>query len=340
MITMNGLGRFARALPAVSLLLVAAFCALAEEPGGEWQLANEYPATSLPGEGDAFFAKLVAEKTRGKVAITPVPDAKLGFKSREQLAAVAEGKVAMADSFGGALAEGEPVFALASLPFLAADETQARSLLAAARPAYEAAFARHRQKLLYVTPWPASGIWSKAAIASAEDLAKLHIRTYDRTGTDLFARLGARASVVSFADLPAKLASGEIDAVLSSGDGGAGRRLWERLPHFTAIGYAIPLSFTTVNLGRWNALDAQTRHAIEDAAAQTEARQWKALEGRIEQNYARMRENGMSITTDVPAALKARLREAAKASTDEWAAKAGPEGATLLLRWSRTRPQE
>jgi TRAP-type C4-dicarboxylate transport system substrate-binding protein len=262
--------------------------------------------------------------------VSPAPDAKLGYKSREQLRAVADGKLDMADSFGGALADAEAVFGLASLPFVAADIAAARSLYAAARPAYERAFARHNQKLLYATPWPPSGLWTKAPVDSVDALAKLRIRTYDRTGTDLFKRVAAGAAVVSFTDLPAKLDSGEIDAVLSSGDGGAGRRLWEQLPHFTAINYAVPLSFTTVNLDRWNALDEPTRQALEEAAAQTEARLWRALEGRLEQNYARMRENGMTITTGVPRDVQTRLREAAKASIDEWSAKAGPESAALL----------
>jgi TRAP-type C4-dicarboxylate transport system substrate-binding protein len=297
-----------------------------------WALANEYPSTSLPGEGDALFAKLVAGKTRGAIVITPEPDARLGYKSREQLKAVAEGKVAMADSFGGALADDEPVFGLASLPFVAADVAAARALYDAARPAYEAAFARHNQKLLYATPWPPSGLWTKGPVATTEAIARLQVRTYDRTGTDLFKRLGATAGVVSFADLPAKLLSGEIDAVLSSGDGGAGRKLWEHLPHFTAINYAIPLSFTTVNRDQWNALDDATRAALAAAAAETEARQWKALEGRLEQNYARMRENGMTIAPGAAPQVRAALRAAARASIDEWAAKAGPEAAALVPR--------
>src|SRR5439155_12403013 len=116
------------------------------EDGEPWTLANEYPATSLPGEGDAHFAKLVADRTHGRISIVTVPDAKLGYKSREQLRAVAEGKLAMADSFGGALSDEEPIFGLASLPFVAVDIAAARSLYQAARPAYEAAFARHNQK--------------------------------------------------------------------------------------------------------------------------------------------------------------------------------------------------
>jgi hypothetical protein len=75
-------------------------------------LANEYPATSLPGAGDIFFAKAVADRVAGKLVIDAQADAKSGFKSREQLKAVAEGKLAMADSFAGALGNENPFFLL------------------------------------------------------------------------------------------------------------------------------------------------------------------------------------------------------------------------------------
>ena len=313
----------------VLILLLAATVA-AHEHGEQWILANEYPATSLPGEGDVFFAKLVADLTEGRVSIITMPDARMGYKSREQLKAVGENRIAMADSFGGALGDEEAIFALSSLPFVAADATQARALYVRAKPAYEAAFERHGQKLLYTTPWPPSGLWTKSAANSPEAIANLRVRTYDTTGTEVFRRLGATATVVSFTDLPAKLAAGEINAVLSSGDGGAGRKLWEHLPRFTEINYAVPLSFATVNLARWKALDDVTRRAIEKASAETEARQWQALEGRLAQNYTRMRENGMTIDAGISPVLRERMREAARDAVEDWARRAGPEGRALL----------
>jgi TRAP-type C4-dicarboxylate transport system substrate-binding protein len=78
------------------------------------------------------------------------------------------------------------------------------------------------------------------------------------------------------------------------------------LPHFTEINYAMPLSFTTVNLDAWNALDSATQKAVLEAAAETEARQWQALDGRIAKNYERMRENGMAITRTVSSARSPR----------------------------------
>jgi TRAP-type transport system periplasmic protein len=299
-------------------------------PPTRWLLANEYPATSLSGEGDAHFAQLVSAATLGRVSIDARPDASLGYKSREQVRAVARGEIAMADSFAGALGEEHPIFALSSLPFVVANLGEARVLYEAARAAYEAAFADRNQKLLHATPWPASGLWTLAPVNAAGQIAALTIRTYDRISSELFARLGARTRFVSFSELAPRLASGEIDAVLSSGDGGAGHALRGRFPNFTDIRYAIPLSFTTVNLDLWRSLDAQTQAIVEGAALETEARQWHALEGRLAINYARMRAQGVAIETEVAPDLRARLREAAREAIEAWAALAGPEAAALL----------
>jgi TRAP-type C4-dicarboxylate transport system substrate-binding protein len=302
----------------------------AHSRGEPWALANEYPASSLPGEADALFATLVAQKTHGALAIVAMPDAKLGYTSREQLRAVASGALAMADSFAGALGDAHPVLTLSTLPFVVDDIASARALYDAARAAYGAAFAAQHQRLVFATPWPASGLWSRAPIHSPQDLAKTRIRSYDETGAALFARLGAVASAVSFADLAPRLERGEIDAVLSSGDGGAGAKLRDRLPFFTEINYAIPLSFTTVNLDKWRALDDATRLALQDAGAETESRQWRAWSDRRAQNYARMRAHGVSIATAISPPLRTRLRESASLAASAWAAAAGREATALL----------
>jgi hypothetical protein len=41
------------------------------------------------------------------------------------------------------------------------------------------------------------------------------------------ASVGAKATLISFADTMPKLVDGSINAVLSSGDGGIGRKLWD-----------------------------------------------------------------------------------------------------------------
>jgi TRAP-type C4-dicarboxylate transport system substrate-binding protein len=295
-----------------------------------WDLINEYPANSLTGEGDAYFATAVKEQTKGKVVIRPIPEAASGLRSRDHLAAVADGRFAMASSFGGSLGEESPVFLLSSLPFVTASAKEARALLAQALPLYEKQFAAHKQKLLYVSPWPASGIWSSRRIDGVAALKTLKMRTYDPTGTEVFSRVAESAKVISFADLNPKLESGEINAVLSSGDGGAGRQLWKYLRNFSDITYALPLSFTTVSQKAWDALDAQTQAAVIAAAKDTTDRQWDALATRTDQNFARMRANDVTIDEHPPAEVMEALRNAAQDSIKAWEANAGPEAKALL----------
>src|SRR5689334_15270488 len=125
-----------RIIAATALLATAA--AFAHEHGEQWTLANEYPATSLPGEGDEFFAKTVADLTEGRISIITMPDAKLGYRSRAQLEAVAKGHTQLANTFGGAIAEEEAVFGLSSLPFVVDDVAKARAFYDARRRDYDA----------------------------------------------------------------------------------------------------------------------------------------------------------------------------------------------------------
>lgn len=295
-----------------------------------WDLIDEYPATAIPGEADAFFADAVKRLTEGRVVINTIPDAKSGLRTREQIKAVTEGKHAMANTLAGALADESPVFLLSSLPFVTASASDARSLATAAMPLYDKLFAERKQKILFVTPWPPSGIWSAKPVNNLDALRALKIRTYDKGGTDLFAQVSAAANVVSFADLPAKLDSGDINAVLSSGDGGAARKLWTHLPNFAEITYAVPLSFGTIALEAFNKLDARDRALIEQAGRETSERQWAAMAGRVARNYTTMRDNKVEIDEKPAAEVMNALRTAAAKSVAEWRAKAGPEAAALL----------
>src|SRR3954451_1155958 len=164
-------------------------------------LINEYPATSISGEADAFFAEAVKRKSEGRVVINTIPDAKSGLRSRDQLKAVTAGRFAMANTVGGTLGEESPVFLMSSLPFVTPTMEDARALYEAAKPLYEQLFAERKQKLLYVVPWPPSGIWSATPLDSIAALKALKIRTYDQTGTEVMAKVTAAAALVSFSEL-------------------------------------------------------------------------------------------------------------------------------------------
>lgn len=298
-----------------------------------WDMPTEYPASSMPGEGVATFARLVTAGAGGRLAVAPSFDASAGVRSAQMFEAIRAGRFPVGDSFAGALGGVHPLFLLSSLPFLATTIDDARRLYDAARPGYDSLLANLSQRVLYGTPWPPTGIWAKTPIVRPEDLRGLAIRTYDATGTDVLRAAGATPTELSFADLMPRLRDGSVTAVLSSGDGGAGRRLWEFLPHFTAITYAMPVSLASVSLAALAALDADTRSAVATAAAETERHLWTLVRTRLDENYARMRANGVTITAEVTPELHALLTRAAEAAIADWTRRAGPEGATILQRY-------
>jgi len=145
-----------------------------------WDMATEYPQSAMPGLGVTTFAKHVAEKSAGKLQIRPSFDASGGIRSAGMLAAIADGRVQAGDAFAGALEAEDAIFALPSLPFLVTSIADARRLADLARPFLAAALQNKGQRLLYLTPWPPSGIWSKSPLKTPSDLAGLSIRTYDK----------------------------------------------------------------------------------------------------------------------------------------------------------------
>jgi len=301
-------------------------------------LINEYPATAVSSEADAFFADAVKRRSDGRIVVRPIPDAKSGLRSRDQLKAVSEGKFAMANSVGGTLGDEDPAFLLSSLPFVTPTVADARALYEAAKPLYDRLFAERKQKLLYVVPWPPSGVWSVAPLRDAAALKSLKIRTYDKTGTEVMAKVASAAAIVSFSELNAKLEAGDINAVLSSGDGGAGRQMWKYLKNFSDVGYALPLSFASISLAAWANLDDAGRAALEGAARETAERQWSMLTSRLAENFARMRQNGVVIDERPPAEVMSALHTAADATIADWLGRVGPE-AQRVLREFRARPR-
>jgi TRAP-type transport system periplasmic protein len=296
-----------------------------------WDMPTEYPQSAMPGLGITIFAKHLAELSAGKLQIRPSFDAVAGIRSAGMLAAVAQGRVQAGDALAGALDAEDVIFALPTLPFLATSTADAKRLADLARPYLAAALQKKGQRLLYLTPWPPSGIWSKTPLKTAADLGGLSIRTYDRISSEVFASVGAKAASISFADTMPKLADGSLNAVLSSGDGGIGRRLWEYLPFFSEITYSLPLSVAGVNQALYDGLSPDLQAAVDEAGRRTETELWLALSTRLEENYQHMRSSGVVIDQHPAAAILAAFQPGAAEAQRSWCTRSGPVVCNRIL---------
>jgi len=180
----------------------------------------------------------------------------------------------------------------------------AAKLYEAARPLYVKRLAAERQRLLYATPWPPSGLWAKKPVRTPADLAGLAIRSYDATGTKCSPRPGRRRST-SPSPTDAGLADGSVVAYCHR-RWRRGRKLWDYLPHFTEINYAVPLSLAIVSDAAYTELPAELRTPLIVPPLRPRHISGQLLEGRLAENYARMAENGVTIPRSTPDAGVAR----------------------------------
>jgi len=299
-------------------------------PQATWQMATEYPRSNISGTGLVTFGRLVAAHTNGFVTVANAFDNELKISSGDMPRAAQEKHIAGGDPFAGPLEASDPVFGLASLPFVVQSIDAARAVNGRARPLYEGALEKFGLKLLYITIWPSTGLWSERPLENADDLRSIAVRTYDSNSAEVMRSVGATAEFLPFNEAIARLKDRKLNAILTSGDGGAGRKLIILVRHFTPINYAVPISLAFVRLDVFNALPKAVQDQVMTAAAETEKGQFELLANRTADNYAQMRANGVSIAETVPAPVIAALRQGAVAPIAAWKAKVPVEAAAIV----------
>lgn len=320
-----------RTILVLATLILSAAPAMAQV---NWRMTTEYPETNISGIGLTTFADRVAARTNSFVTVTNAFDNQLKISSGEMPRAALEGRIAGGDAFAGALSGLDPVLGFSTLPFLVQSVDIARAANARARPLYEKALAARGLKLLYLTIWPATGLWTDRPLAGAGDLPKLNLRAYDANSSEVMKAAGANAQFLPMDKALAGLKEHQLNAFLTSGDGGAGRKLWDFLPYFTAINYAMPVSIAFVRTEAFVALPEPMQREVLGAAAETEQSQFALLAHRTTENYARMRDNDVNIAEPAPQSLVAALRTAATGTITAWEAQAGADAAAIV-EWAK-----
>ncbi|MEG9862211.1 MAG: TRAP transporter substrate-binding protein [Parvularculales bacterium] len=321
----------------ISAATVLAFSSAASSATVKWDMANEYQESSIHGQGQKVFADTLKKESGGSVVVTNHFGGSIGYKSKEHFDAVGDGALPIANTSMGQVAGIEPLFLLSSLPFLVGSAEDAKLLWEVARPHYEKVFAKHNQVLLYASPWPPAGIWSKKPVLSSSQLKGLKIRAWDASGTSTLKTAGAASVQMSWADVVPQLSSGGIEAVLTSAEGGVNAKFWEHLTHFNAINYSMSLNMTHLNKDSYDELDAKQKAALKKASEAASDTAWSALAARVEQNYKDMRKNGITVAETVPAGFLGELNAAGDSVYSDWLSKVGSTGKSILDEYRKRR---
>lgn len=299
----------------------------------KWDLAAAYPATNFHSENMAQFAAEVDQATGGKLKITLHANASL-FKAPEIKRAVQGGQAQMGEILLANFQNEWQIYGADGLPFLADSYAQSVKLYQAQKPLLEKKLAEQGMQLLYAVPWPPQGIYTKKPINSVADLKGVKWRAYSPATGRIAELVGAQPVTVQAAELSQALATGVVEATMTSGATGVDSKLFEHLKYYYDTQAWLPKNAVIVNKKAFDALDKSAQDAVRKAAAAAEARGLAASQRINTETLAKLQANGMQVVTPSPA-LKAELKKIGDTMLKEWLEKAGADGTTLVNAYSK-----
>lgn len=278
----------------------------------KWDLSTAWGANNFHAQSAIAFADAVRDGTNGSVDITVHLSGEIGVKITEKLSAVETGIVQMADMLLFLQAGEAPFLAIDTLPYLIQGQDEMKTWLDVAGPTYDQIFAERNQKVLYYVPWPSPGVYTNAAVVSADDMDGQRIRAFNATSFEFLEKMGAAPVELPFGELAAAVAAGTVDGAATSTSTGANSKLYQFITHFNPLNWSMSPDAVTVNLDAWNALSEEERSIITRLADDMEADFWAASAAEDESQTAVLVENGMTIST-ADDSLKSKMAEAGKA---------------------------
>lgn len=293
-----------------------------------WDLPAAYPTTNFHSVNLATFAADVDKATGGKLKITVHPGASL-FKAPEIKRAVQGGQAQMGEILLAAYQNEWQMFGADGLPFLATSYDASMKLYKAQKPMLDKKLGEQGMLLLYAVPWPPQGIYSKKALNSALDLKGSKWRAYSPATSRIAELVGAQPVTVQAAELSQALATGVVEANMTSGATGVDSKLYEHLKFYYDVQAWLPKNAVIMNKRAFDALDKPTQDAVLTAGAAAEARGWAESSKVNADTLAVLKANGMAVEPP-SVALKADMQKVGETMVKEWLDKAGPEGQAML----------
>jgi TRAP-type transport system periplasmic protein len=290
--------------------------------------ATPYAATNFHTENVQMFANDVEKATGGKLKITVHAAGSL-FKANEIKRAVQGGQAQIGEILLSGYSNEDPMFGVDSVPFLATSYADAAKLHRISRKAVEDRFAKQGMKVLYSVPWPPQGVYANKELRSGADMKGLKMRSYNPATSRIAELVGAQPVTVQAAELAQAMATGVVNANITSGATGYDSKSWEHVKYYYDTQAWLPKNVIIVSQKAYDALDTATQDAVLKAAAAAEARGWKTSEEKNKWYLEQLAKNGMKVEAPSPA-LKADLRKVGDTMAAEWAKTAGADGQAVL----------
>jgi len=294
----------------------------------KWDMPMAYPVNNFHSLNGQKFAEAVKQRTGGKLVIVVHAAASL-FKMPEIKRAVQTGQAQIGEVLMVNLSNEYPVYEADGIPFLASGYDPVMKLYLAQKPFVEKNLDSQGLKLLYVVPWPPQAIYSNRELKTIKDLEGLSWRAYSPATMRVAELVKAQPVTIQTAELSQALATGKVNAMMTSGATGVDSKVWEQVKYFYDTQAWQPKNMVIVNKAAFNKLDKATQNILIEEAKKAEAAGWEASKKVNKESVETLKKNGMIVQAPSPA-LKEGLAEVGRVMIEEWIKKAGADGKKVL----------
>jgi TRAP-type C4-dicarboxylate transport system substrate-binding protein len=313
---------------AFALGVTAVLAAAPASAQTKWNLPAAYPADNPHTETLTAMAKKVAEATGGKLVITVHAGASL-FKAPEIKRAVATGQAQAGEVLSSIHENEDAIYGIDVVPFLATSYADSKKLYLASKPVLEKKLAAQGLMLLYAAPWAPQGLYTKKDINTIEDLKGLKWRSYSVGTARIGELVGAQSVTVQAAELAQALATGVVNALMTSGSSGYDAKIWETIDHYYDLQAWIPKNIVFVNKAAFDALDKPSQEAVLAAAKWAEDHAWAIWPDKANWYLDQLKAKGMKVQPPSPA-LRDGLKKVGDQLTADWLKRAGADGQAVI----------
>lgn len=307
-------------------LLCAALVHVLPAQAADWIMTSGYPDDNFHTKNIQMFIDDVEANTSVNIALNSNDSL---IKLNVIKTALQRGQVPIGEIRLGVYGNEDPMYTLTGLPFIAPDYESAWKLKDLQKPYFDKLFAEAGLKILYYTPWPGQGFYTKFPVTSTEDFSGKKLRIYSTATQQMGELLGFDATILPFAEIPQAFSTGLIEALFTSPQTGIDIQAWDNTTDFTYAGAIFTKNAVVVNEKYFNDLSEEDQAGILAAAEVAEARGWELSEETTKAQLAILEENGMTVS-DAPDQVIEKMKEIGTVMIENWRAEASPEAEAVL----------
>jgi tripartite ATP-independent transporter DctP family solute receptor len=254
-------------------------------------------STSSPYHLSAeHFARLVQERTQGRIRVQVFPAGALG-NERDMIEGAQIGTIDLVVTSSAAAGPFVPALRILDVPFLFRDPAHARSVLDG--PLGAELLAAMPARNLIGLAWGDIGfrhITANRAIRTVEDMRGLKLRAQNNPiHLSAYRALGAQPTVIGFNELYAALQTGVVDANEQPVSIHVASRFYEVQRHLTLTGHLVASAMFVASPSSFNRLPAATQEILRVAARESIPVMRNAADEQDRAGLATLRERGMTI---------------------------------------------